>query len=219
LPPGLIEVLHNPVEEAPAAADERRDGSRVVFAGTLTANKGVLPLLEAWSRVVRERPDARLDLYGRDSLLDGGGSMRAELEARLEPSIQHSVRFLGLVPRSDLLRAYERARAAVFPSFAEAFALAPLEAMSRGCATVYTRRCSGPEVIEDGRDGLLVDPARPDEIADALLRLLASPSLADQLGDAGRRRVRKDFSVEASLRRNEEFYGGCVARFRGARRR
>jgi glycosyltransferase involved in cell wall biosynthesis len=145
--------------------------------------------------------------------------MRAWLETRTDASVRETVSFRGPVPRSELLQIYERAGAAVFPSFAEAFALAPLEAMSRACPTIYTRRCSGPEAIEDGRDGLLVDPARPDEIADAILRLLADPSLAARIGEAGRRRVASDFSVDRARRRNEEFFARCVARFREANRR
>ncbi len=40
------------------------------------------------------------------------------------------------------------------------------------CTSIYSRRGSGPELIEDGRDGLLIEPDRPDEIAEAIIRLL-----------------------------------------------
>jgi glycosyltransferase involved in cell wall biosynthesis len=218
LAPGPAEVLHNPVEVPSPAFTGERDGSLVVFAGTLTASKGVVSLLEAWRRVVRERPDARLHVYGRDGTREGGGSMRTWLEEQLDISVWGTVRFCGFMLRSELLHVYEGASVAVFPSFVEAFGLAPLEAMSRACPTVYTRRCSGPEVIENERDGLLVDPARPDEIADAILRLLRDPSLASRIGEAGRRRAQAEFSVDAARVRNEEFFARCVASFREAKR-
>jgi glycosyltransferase involved in cell wall biosynthesis len=108
----------------------------------------------------------------------------------------------------------QHARAAVFPSFVESFALAPLEAMACGCPTVYTSRVSGPELICDGEDGLLVDPAHPEQIAAAIGRLLADDDLANRLATAGRRRIEEHFSMAAFLPRNEAFYRQCVENYR-----
>ncbi len=66
----------------------------------------------------------------------------------------------------------------MFPSYAEAFALAPLEAMAAGCPTVYSQRGSGPELIENNRDGLLVEPDQPGEIAETIIRVLEDNNLA-----------------------------------------
>ena len=87
--------------------------------------------------------------------------MRAALEQRLD-GFAPSVRFHGAVPHPVVLSALASARVAVFPSFAEAFGLAPLEAMAHACPTIFSRRGSGPELICDGRDGLLVDPSNPE---------------------------------------------------------
>ena len=62
------------------------------------------------------------------------------------------------MPLGALVEEFQRARVIVLPSYAEGFSLTPLHAMAAGCPTVYTSRGSGPEVIEDGRDGLLIDP-------------------------------------------------------------
>ena len=69
-------------------------------------------------------------------------------------------------------------------------------------------------MIEHGRDGLLVDPDRPEEIAEAILSLLADDALARRLGAGGRRRAKEAFSLPAVLARNEEFYVGCIRGFR-----
>jgi glycosyltransferase involved in cell wall biosynthesis len=143
--------------------------------------------------------------------------MRAHLASLLQGQPgEKRVHFHGHVSRAELMRALGRARAAVFPSYAEAFALAPLEAMAAGCPTIYSTRGSGPELIEDGRDGLLVDPDEPRQIADALVRVLEDDALATTLGAAGRRRVAASFSVEMAVERNAEFYERCIQSF-GAR--
>jgi glycosyltransferase involved in cell wall biosynthesis len=139
--------------------------------------------------------------------------MRSHLESLLPRRARSSVVFHGHVARRTVIENLQSARAAVFPSYAEAFALAPLEAMAAGCPTIFTRRGSGPELIEHGRDGLLVDPDRDDEIAAAILSLLDDGALARRLAAAGRRRVKEAFSLPAVLARNEEFFAGCIRGF------
>jgi glycogen synthase len=207
-------ILYNPVESLPVIESTPRFRARVVYSGTLTEKKGVVPLFQAWSRITQAFPDAELHVYGKDGRTADGRSMREYLAAQLDGPAKQSVRFFGHVARETLLAALQQARAAVFPSFAEAFAIAPLEAMACGCPTIYSQRGSGPELMRDGCDGLLVDPACPEEIAQAIGRLLADDSLAQQLGTAGRRRVDEDFSLAAALPRNEAFYRQCIDRFR-----
>jgi len=207
-------VLHNPVDADDPVRSLHRSARRVMFTGTLTAKKGVVPLVRAWPLVVARRRDAELHLFGKDGSTEGGGSMREYLESLVPRSARETVVFHGHVDRSTVLANLHSARAAVFPSYAEAFALAPLEAMAAGCPTISTRRGSGPEMIEHGRDGLLVDPDRPEEIAEAILSLLADDALARRLGAGGRRRAKEAFSLPAVLARNEEFYVGCIRGFR-----
>jgi glycosyltransferase involved in cell wall biosynthesis len=85
--------------------------------------------------------------------------------------------------------------------------------MAAGCPTIYTTRGSGPELIDNGSTGMLVDPDRPDEIARALLALLQDPDLAARLGEKGRRHVEESFSLPVLLARNEDFYGRCLKEF------
>jgi glycosyltransferase involved in cell wall biosynthesis len=127
------------------------------------------------------------------------------------------VYFHGHVNRERIFSALQTARLGVFPSYAESFALAPMEAMACGCPTVYTRRASGPELIEQCRDGLLVDPDCPNEITEAVIRLLADDELAKRLGRAGRRRIEESFSIDAMVRQNETFYSSCLSNFSQSR--
>ena len=141
--------------------------------------------------------------------------MRQELIERLPAHLRGSVFFPGHVGASELREALSTARVAIFPSYSEAFALAPLEAMACGCPTISTKLSSGPEGVRPEIDGLLVDPSQPGEISDAILRVLRDDSLAQRLGQAGRARVLSAFTVAALLPLNESFYRKVVHDFAG----
>jgi glycosyltransferase involved in cell wall biosynthesis len=204
-------VLYNPVERRRAVSGDLPPAERqgVVFAGTLTRKKGIFSLLDAWPLVRNAYPGARLDVYGKDTTDDRGRSVREALEARALAGVS----FRDQVALEDLLDVFARARVAVLPSYAEGFSLSPLHAMEAGCPVVGSRRGSGPEAIEEGVSGLLADPDRPEEIAQAIGRILEDDALARSLGEAGRRRVHEEFSLEAVLAANEDFYRACLARF------
>jgi glycosyltransferase involved in cell wall biosynthesis len=211
-------ILYNPVE-VQSLPPGPRSRHRVVFSGTLAAKKGVVCLCEAWNLVAAQAPGAELHLYGRDDRGPDGGSMRNYLLGRLLPRSAASVHFHGPVPRTQVRAALGQARVAVFPSLAEAFALAPLEAMETGCPTIYTSAGSGPELIQHGVDGLLVDPAEVGEISAAILKVLSDDDLAAQLGAAGRRAASERFSTDALIPRNEAFYARAIQAFTEGRRR
>jgi glycosyltransferase involved in cell wall biosynthesis len=204
-------ILYNPIESAEGESPDRSRHD-VVFAGTLTAKKGIVPLVDAWPRVLAAHPEARLQVCGKDMRDADGRSMTGALRERLGDAVT-SVQFHGHVPRAELLQLLRRARVAVFPSFAEAFAMAPLEAMAAGAPTIYSVRGSGREIIEHGRTGLLVDPGEPDEIVHAITSVLQDDALAARLGAAGQAHVRERFSIDAIVRENEAFYERCVHDF------
>ena len=97
--------------------------------------------------------------------------------------------------------------------------MAPLEAMASGCPTIYTRRGSGPELLQHGREGLLIDPDDSDEIANAIIQVQANPTFGREMGEAGRSRVRESFSLERLTTRNVEFYENCIRKLRPQGRR
>lgn len=214
VPMSATAILYNPVETPAMARDAVRSRNRVVFSGTLTPKKGIVSLVKAWPRVALSAPGAELHIYGKDGRAEDGGSMREFLLAGLPQAARASVHFHGHVSRSELFDIYRTAAMAVFPSYAEAFAIAPLEAMACGCPTIFTRRGSGPELLTHEREGLLVDPDKQEEIASAILRVLEDGCLARVLGDCGRTRVQEVFSIESLVGQNVNFYQRCLDDFR-----
>lgn len=194
-----------------AAAKETRTRNRIVFTGTLTEKKGIFSLMQAWPKVLERRPDAELHVFGKDSSM-GGESMR-RINEILPNEAKASVAFRGHVDQAHVRQALRTARAGCFPSYSEAFAMAPMEAMAQGCPTIFSTLSSGPELIRDGVDGLLIHPAKPGEIADAILRLLEDDALCARLGEQGRRRVRESFSLDTVLETVLTFYADCMEQF------
>lgn len=210
-PPSAI--LYNPVEQTPERPQTARPANKIVFSGTLTERKGIIPLIKAWSQVIEKCPTAELHVYGKQGRTNAGEPMHDHLSKLLDERTGTTVYFHGHVSRTEVTSALQTARAAVFPSYAEAFALAPMEAMAAGCPTISSSRGSGSELIEDGRDGLLVDPDQIDQIANAIIKLLSDETLASSLGEAGYQRVTRNFSLENILPQNEMFYRRCIESF------
>jgi glycosyltransferase involved in cell wall biosynthesis len=207
-------VLYNPVEAPLPAQELLRRRSQVIFSGTLTAKKGIISLIKAWSQVAAAEPSSELHIFGKDGRALDGGSMRDFLVSLLPDALRSGVHFHGHVSRAELFEVYRTAGLAVFPSYAEAFAVAPLESMAYGCPTIASKRGSGPELLVNGREGLLVDPDNPAEIAESILGVLRNPALARQLGEAGRLRVREVFSIDRLVGQNLSFYEQCSVEFR-----
>ena len=92
----------------------------------------------------------------------------------------------------------------------ETFGIAPVEAMSVGKPTIYSKTGPGPEVIEDGISGLLCDPMDPKDIAEKISAVLANSQLGETLGRNGRMRVEKCFNKNDWIRRNVDFFNDCI---------
>jgi glycosyltransferase involved in cell wall biosynthesis len=205
-------ILYNPVEAPALASSRTRSKNQVVFTGTLNEKKGIISLIRAWPMVTEACPEAELHIFGKDGLTGERKPMQAYLQSQLNGE-RDSVHFHGHTPREELLANLRIPRVAVFPSYSEAFAMAPLEAMAQGCPTINSKRGSGPELIQHNQQGLLVDPGNPREIADAIIRLLRDDELAARLGQAGQRRIQDAFSLPKLVARNEAFFESCISRW------
>jgi glycosyltransferase involved in cell wall biosynthesis len=156
----------------------------------------------------------RLILNGKDSVTKERGSMREFLGNLVPEHLKRYFIFAGHQTQEDLYKCYATATAAIFPSFAEAFAFAPMEAMVKGCPTIFTKRVSGPELIDDGKDGILVDPANVEEIAAAIKWMLTHPEEAQALGEAGRQKILSSFNIKAVMPQTLAFYQQAIDNFK-----
>jgi glycosyltransferase involved in cell wall biosynthesis len=209
-----VSVIYNSVgfEQSDFPTDTKRESNVAVYTGTLSRKKGVISLIDAWPEVLEKIPHANLRLFGKDFFDENGISMMSILKKRIPAHARDSIVFFGHVDRDRVIDELKSASVAVFPSFSEAFALAPLEAMALGCPTIYTKLASGPEIIDEGVNGVMVDPSKPGEIAEAIIKVLTDARLAAAIGARGRSAIRNKFSNEIILLKNETMYKTLLAR-------
>lgn len=205
---GDMRVIHNGLVLSEGTWNRRpANRQEVVFASTLSEKKGVFTLLRAWSIVLSEVPDARLSLYGKsdDTTID-------KINGIIRNDLNDNVTLGGYVTREILSEIYSHASCAVFPSFAETFGMAPVEAMAAGCPVVFTKRASGPEIVNHKIDGLLVDPTDHQELAEAILYLLKNKSEAERIGSNGAETVRKRFDISVIGSEHITLYAELIGR-------
>jgi glycosyltransferase involved in cell wall biosynthesis len=150
--------------------------------------KAIDVLLRAFAQL--RRFDGRLRLQ-----LVGDGPLRPELERlSADLAIQDHVDFLGWRDRAGTIELLKRAEVLVVPSRAEPFGIVVLEGMVTGKPVVASAVGGIPEMVEDGRNGLLVPPDDPAALAQAIHRVLTDSALATALGEAGQATVRGRFT-------------------------
>jgi glycosyltransferase involved in cell wall biosynthesis len=156
--------------------------------------------------VLARCPSARLAIVG-----EGSESEALQAQARsLGSAVARSVVFTGR--REDVAAVTADLTVAVLPSLREAQGISILEAMARRRPVVASAVGGVPEVITSGVDGLLVPPADPRALADAIGSLLADPGLRDRIAEAGYRTVAERFSIDAQVKRIEAIYDEELAR-------
>jgi GalNAc-alpha-(1->4)-GalNAc-alpha-(1->3)-diNAcBac-PP-undecaprenol alpha-1,4-N-acetyl-D-galactosaminyltransferase len=172
------DVIPNPVLPAKAPRTLSAEGdhsSKIVLAlGRLSKEKGFDLLIEAFARVASERPEWSLEIWGE-------GPDRGLLERMAaEKGLAGRIRLPGQTrsPQEQLLRADLFALSSRFEGFPNALC----EAMACGLPVLSVDCPSGPrQIIRDGVDGLLVEPADPPALADGMRRLMDDPELRRRL--------------------------------------
>jgi glycogen synthase len=185
----------------PADRDRAR---RLLFVGSLAREKGLDVLIRAFGEAWRERPELTLTVVG------SGG--RQEVRRVEEAAKGVPVRLLGRLEHSEVLAEYARHDVLVFPSvWDEPFAVVPLEAMAMGLVVIATQAGGTPEAVAHERTGLLVPPADPAALREAILRLAREPALFRSLAAAGRDHVLRAHDFSSFLTRLEDLYAEAAA--------
>lgn len=212
LPHRLYDVVHNPIRSNCERQREREnDEKTVLFVGRIEWRKGVQIFGDVIPNVCRFIPGASFVLLGPDGHWHGGNSLKEHILSRVPAEMQKSVYFPGGVSREEVMNYLQKAAVCVLPSLWENFPYACLEAMASGCAVVGSKNGGMSEMIEDGVSGMLVDPERPDEVADAILKLLADDDLRRKMGKNAADRVRENFSVGRITAQTLEIYRRSIA--------
>lgn len=158
------------------------------YMGRFVPIKDLDTLLRAFALVAQSMDHVRL-------LMVGDGELRPHLEALAATlGVGATVCFAGW--RLDLACVYSAVDAIVLSSLNEGTPVALIEAMAAGLPVVVTAVGGVPDLVDDGRTGILVPPRQPEQMARAMLTLAKDPSLRVRMGAAGRLQVQHRFTAE-----------------------
>ena len=147
-----------------------------LFVGVLERYKAVDVLADAWRLAAPRIPEATLHIVGRGTLRDVPERLLADLPAQ--------TRWSESLSTPDVAQALDGSTVLALPSRSEGLGRVVVEAFCRGRGVVASRVGGIPDIVEDGATGLLVPPADPAALADALVRVLSDRAFAERLGGA-----------------------------------
>ncbi len=181
-------------------------GGSALFVGRLDGRKGFLFLVEAWTRVARYLPRARLYVIGE-------GPHRARAKAMLARAGVESVVFLGRTSADELAAWYNRVSCVAVPSAFEGFGLVALEALACGTPVVATASEGLRDILDPETDGALVPYGDSVALTDALMAALRDPSTVPS---ARRRFITSAYAWQATAERYRRLYEDALARRRAS---
>jgi len=214
-PPDLLLWMPNPVDTdqfSPGSGEVQLDlrirfdippGSTVVlYCGRLAPEKALPSLIDAFSLLTREFPDAFL-------VLIGDGPLRGSLEQKAKQLnlTAKNVRFAGQVDPDEVCSWLKVADVFVLPSFLEGFPCSLIEAMSAGLPSVVSDIPANQQLVKDGEQGLLVPAGDAKATAKSLKRLFEDPHLRTQMGRAARQTILENYATSHIVCRYEDLFG------------
>jgi len=183
-----------------------RASKHILCVARLVEKKGIRYLIEAMHHLRKKHPDIRLTIVGT-------GPEGKNLK-KLADSLRGKdrIRFLGNIPDNELISLYEKSSIFVLPCIVaedgdrDGIPVALMEAMSMELPVISTPISGIPELIEDGENGLLVEPKNPVALAEAIEQLLGKPEACKRLGEQGRKTILEQFNIKKNVLSLKKFF-------------
>jgi glycosyltransferase involved in cell wall biosynthesis len=176
---------------------------RVLYMGTLDKTKGTYDILEAAGMIGSWGLNAVFNLVG--------GALSVQDEQRMQEYIltnnmNDTVYLQSIALGKEKIDYLTNANIYVYPSYNEGMPIAVLEAMACGLPIVATKVGGLPDLIQDGINGFLVDPGKPEQLASAIARLAKDSDLRASMGKASYQYVCEQYDIETHVTHLVEIY-------------
>lgn len=170
-----VTVVPNPVEEPSERVQPASSPIHFLFLGKIAQNKGIYDLLKALSKVKE------------DFILDIGGSGEVqELKQQIQNfHLSERVKFHGWVTGAEKESLLQSASVFVLPSYWEGVPVSILEAMMHRIPVITTNVGGIPSIVEDGKNGILINPGDIQSLTSAIEKFLNNPELREEMGKEG----------------------------------
>ena len=177
--------------------EAKADDKIILSIAALHPRKGLKYLLQAMPKMVEQKNSTKLVIIGE------GPEKNTLQKLAKKLKIQNHVKFLG--KQENIPKIMRTADLFVLPSIKEAFGLVLLEAMAAQLPIVATNVGGIPEIVEDRKSGMLVEPANADALARTIIMLLNNKPLREKLAFLGHHRV-KEFAIQKMVEKTKEVY-------------
>ena len=172
---------------------------KIISVGRLVEKKGFEYLIRAMKKVTEKHPETFLNIIGDGELMTDLKKLSHEL------SLAKSINFFGAQPNEICMEELLSSDIAVLPCVVaqdgdmDVCPLTLQEAMAMGIPVISTKVGSVPELIINGKEGILVDQKNVNELADSIIKLINNFSLRDKLGKSGRKKIHGEFNIKKQV--------------------
>lgn len=199
VPEGLFKekkVIYNSVEMSFIHHSEQSNNKVILYIGKLFDTKGADNTVLAFNRFIKNHP-------GWSLRMAGDGDIDRIMEMSDDKS---SIHCLGRIDRTQIKHELDNCSFVCLPSKFESFSMTPLESMARNRAVIFTRKTSGPEVISDRENGILVDPDDIEQILESFTFLADNADERNRIAGKGFECVAERFNSTRMANICEDLY-------------
>jgi glycosyltransferase involved in cell wall biosynthesis len=196
-----VSIIVNPVPIPESTTPvQNRDRYSILYLGGGAKSKGIFDLLEAIRMLAQDFPSLQL-------ICGGIGDMNAIERRAAELGITKHIRAIGWIENKEKSILLCSATVYTLPSYHEGLPMGLLEAMAAGLPVVVTKVGGMPDVVTDGKEGILVEPGDVHALHCALRHLLSAPEIAGQMGLAARATAITLYSPQNVVPKLKQVYG------------
>lgn len=171
----------------------------ILFLGFITELKGCFDVPEIAKKVIAENENVKF-------ILAGSGQTKKLQEIVAEKGISQYFAFPGWVKKDEKETLLKNADIFFLPSYTEAMPMSILEAMGYGLPIVSTNVGGIPQLVEEGRNGYMVDPGKKDDFAEVILELIGNDELIYYMGKESIKKAYTKYSLEKHLEKLCKLY-------------
>jgi glycosyltransferase involved in cell wall biosynthesis len=204
--PNRVDVVPNGVDTDYFTPDfdQRSPNPSFIYVGRLVEQKDPFTLLNAFKMVVETIPNATLVMLGN-------GHLRPAIDRFIQSNaLEDRVKVVEGV--TDIRPLVQHAWAFVLSSLYEGSPNVVIEAMACGLAIISTKVDGVPELVTDHESGFMVEPQKPQVLAEAMIRVVSDDDTCRKMGQKARDKVANEFSMERMTRLTEQIFLDAVSR-------
>ncbi len=205
-PKDKIELIQNAVDTEFFKPSNSKSDDTIVWVGRFVQEKGVEYIVEAARSISKTYPKIKI-------LLIGYGPLKEKIieMARNFGLLDSNIFIEGPFNREEVARIMGKATIFVFPSLKEGMPIALLEAMACELPVVVFNVSGSRELVEHGKNGLIIEPKNSEQLVTAIQTLLNDKNLRKRLGQNSRRLVVERYSWDIVIKKLELVYGEAIS--------